>query len=239
MKKSLFLALSVFASTALYAVDVDFGFGLGAFYSDTFYSSSADGNATKYDGTSVARDIVTLAENNIGAYLFLDATYVELDFALAGATLNNKYSPQVASGTRLDFSLLGRYPFPLGTAAVIYPMFGIELDLLLSPKTSAGEDWSPSKTRIDLSEPGKYNSGDSIEVSDLTNIWIRIGGGADIKLGGNFFLRSQLIWGIKFDNRYDLNIEKANSGSNYKHFNHGPTFRLAVGYKIPFAREKK
>jgi hypothetical protein len=69
-------------------------------------------------------------------------------------------------------------------------------------------------------------------VGELWNsLWIKIGVGADYRLLEKFFLRAELLYGVKPPNKYERDTAKYWE-RNIKGMSNGLTLSVAVGYKL-------
>jgi len=158
---------------------------------------------------------IKMPSNAFGAYGFFDAKYVEASVGLLFGT--KKISiPGLGSMNidtkSLNLGLLGKYPFTLGEKIVLFPALGIEYDYVFSAKMG------------DLS---------ASDASDLSDFWIRFGGGLDFNLTEKLFLRGTLLFGIDLGSKAEKDL-----ADSFKPFNveqnigFGTKIQVAVGYKF-------
>jgi len=119
MKKMVLSLFFIFiVAVASFGTDFNFGIGGGIHYQGIY------GMEFKYkDSPTVA----TLTNHDIGIFIFLDATYAELDilFDYGFYTFDyNNQSPQDGSDSALEISLLGKYPFSFENFT-LFPLLGI------------------------------------------------------------------------------------------------------------------
>jgi opacity protein-like surface antigen len=210
MKKALaVLVLALFAGTAAFAVPV-FGVsaGGGGIFTKAF-GGGAEGGGYTIDFPSFGG----------GAFVFLDATFAELDLDL---TYN---SGTIGSGngdfnfSAFGFALLGKYPFVMGPVD-IFPMLGIGYRRVLSMEIG-GQDYD--------------------DASDWSRFSIRFGAGVDYYFTPALFLRGEILYAIGFENKLEKDIvDDENSRSRGRGQNadasskisHGPDIKIAVGYRF-------
>ena len=160
-----------------------------------------------------------------GGYVFLDATYAELSFGFFGGSGTWKYeasllgasgsTEQKMSGTGLDISLFGKYPFAASDQLAIFPLLGITYRVMVAAKDEDGNE---------LDDPG-----------DLSALWFRLGGGLDYSFTDSIYLRAGLLYGIRLANKLenDMVDEYSGSGVDTKTLlGHGLEVKLAVGFRF-------
>ena len=158
-------------------------------------------------------------ELGIGAFVFFDATYAEINLGYyIGQYRNNSYWINVMQGqggprtyegsmTYLNFGILGKYPFYTG-GFLLYPLLGVQYNKILSYEHELGQP------------PG------NTEYKDNT-LWILAGGGADYFFSNALFIRGQFLWGYGLRNEYQKSSDSQNA-----HFTHGPLLKIGVGYRF-------
>jgi hypothetical protein len=160
---------------------------------------------------------------DIGAFGFLDATYVEA--ALSGYLGSQKTNIDTpVSKVRLNVGILGKYPFQVDKMK-LFPLLGIDYAILMSSKTD-----------------GEKATGD---LSRNNALWIKAGGGFDYPLSQHVFLRGEILWGIKLKSKAEKENDKVfrsvwdNETQAYgegvevgtvSFFTHGPTIKIGIGY---------
>jgi hypothetical protein len=154
-----------------------------------------------------------------GAMGFFDATYVEADvgvlFYSKSVTVSNITTKD--SSMTLMVGLLGKYPIDLGGFSV-FPLAGLQYFIPLSKKSKIGDgDW-------------KKFEGDFIN-----NLWFKVGGGADIDVTRQIYIRPSLLWGFRFKTSDEKKVlDAANKPDNVKVSSFDQSFQLRVtaGYKF-------
>jgi hypothetical protein len=160
---------------------------------------------------------------DIGAFGFLDATYVEATFS---GYLGSQKTPSDTpiSMVHLNVGILGKYPFQVDKMK-LFPLLGIDYAILMSSKTD-----------------GEKATGD---LSRNNAIWIKAGGGFDYPLSQHVFLRGEILWGIKLKSKNEKEHDKVFLGEwdnetqeivpvdemgTFSYFTHGPTIKIGIGY---------
>jgi len=167
-------------------------------------------NGIKDGGNYLGAQIVSL-----GAFLFFDLTYAEIDISYAYGRVKgvvNGYDigpSSVASRLwQLGFSFLGKYPFEVGDFT-IFPLLGFDYNLILS-RIKAG---------VADPEPRKWNQ-----------FGILAGGGADFDLTDNLYLRGEGLFNLRFPSAY---WKEAADGLNASTtMGMGFRMKLGVGYRF-------
>jgi len=171
---------------------------------------------------------ISMPYNTFGAYLFFDVIYAEI---LVGYNAGSgKWNSPNASDVRtlpvldrsiLNVSVLVKYPMESGTITK-YPLLGIDYEHPLSGNLKfagglAGETVS--------------------KVEDLAALWIKFGGGVDMGLGSNVYVRAALLYGVRTTSALEDKYVKAVKNNLGHHdveanIGHGMTARLGIGYKF-------
>jgi opacity protein-like surface antigen len=166
-----------------------------------------------------------------GGYLFFDAKYVEISFGLlAGSgtmegtgkatymgTVVAEFSEEIdMSYTSLTIGALGKYPFAINRTLSAFPLLGI--DYLIATTVKEKE------TGVEEDDPG-----------DLSALWFKLGGGLDISLSEQLYLRVGVLYGLRLASKWekDAVAEMKDAGYDAKPLlGHGLTAKLALGFKF-------
>ena len=166
-----------------------------------------------------------------GAFVFLDATFVELNFG--GFMIKGEweeffllYGPGGvypatykfnSLGIGLDIGLLGKYPFAVSEKITVFPFLGITYRAILA---LAEEGYK-------IYDPDEYNT-----------LWFNFGGGLDYSITDNIYLRTGILYGIRLINEFERKtIERLNTSSwgddvINNILGHGLEIKLAVGFRF-------
>jgi hypothetical protein len=180
---------------------------------------------TKIDGKKETKNDASGSDTNIryGLMGFFFFFYVEADFGLLFYNkrktiekVTTKYSE-----TSLMLGLLGKYPIDLG-GFTVFPLAGLQFFVPLTSKSKIGDaDWK--KTDIK----------DRMDISDL---WLKVGGGGDIDITSQIFVRPSLLWGFRFKHSDERDaIDKQNKDTSkfsYSEFDQSFQLRVTAGYKF-------
>jgi opacity protein-like surface antigen len=206
MKKVLqVMVLAAIVAGGAFAIDMSAGGGV-------FYAGGFGGGIN----IGIANVNVTMPYNAFGVYGFFDATYVEVSASLGFGSGDSKsnspyFSSSSYSFTGLSFGLLGKYPININDKITLFPAAGIEYQAVLSLKVD-GE-------KLD-------------DAGDLSHLWFKFGGGLDYNLTDSLYLRGTLLYGIRTASKYEKEIVDLYSGFASTNLGHGPTLKVAVGYKF-------
>ncbi|MCL2558762.1 MAG: hypothetical protein FWE09_09820 [Treponema sp.] len=228
-------ALIAFQAAAAGAADFSLSVGGGGIIGGSFtrYSLEASGVLT-----IKAEQIVD--QLDYGAFAFLDATYVTLglffqngayDFSQPVENLGFMSGEGRGWERVLGISLLGKWPFALGSRFAVFPLVGIDYLVSLDQRRedSFGRVYDRAKT---------LENGQSFELSDWDQFHIRIGAGAEYGLGQSLFIRGDLLYGIRLMTRYEtknLDYMKEMTGDDKPRLgglSSGPSLRLAIGWRF-------
>ena len=202
----------------------------------------ADERPYKYDKLKKSSNL-----NDIGAFLFFDATYAEVNLSISGgkaAYIRSGEQLQALSATKLGLGLFGKYPFRIGKSALsIAPMAGIQYDIVLSAKTEYGNPIKKGNrtngTGLLLYDgwnaPRKEGS-----AFDFSTLAFKLGEEARYPLGEKLYLNAQWLYGITLNSAqmssrkkyYEDNADHYPNGYDRKIglFTQGSTFKLGLGY---------
>ena len=146
------------------------------------------GRARVSPGTMSPQPFLSVEHVGFGAWAFLDARFAELSVGFMGGPSewyleNDEEATEYGSFAALDFSLLGRLPFSLGTGNVsVFPLLGVGYNLVLLSRMF-GEDYPDSPIR-------------------LSSFRIQFGGGGDFDISERAFVRASVLGAWRFAGRY-------------------------------------
>lgn len=202
-----------------------------------FISAALNGGAMGYDIKLQKADQKESIISNIpllggGPYIFLDAAYMEFSCGysvsygkektktvLNGKT-KNEVNANLTSINTINLGLLGKYPIAVKKNLNLFPLLGIDYQMVLFAK----------RNRVNIKS----------DVRDLTSLWVKAGAGADLLITQNLYLRAEALYGARLQNKAEKDtikdlkniFEKAGIHNNEVKslLTHGPTIRLAAGY---------
>ena len=193
-------------------------FGIGGFFAGDFGGGvrwgSGEQLATPYTGG--------------GVYLFFDAIYGEAfaGYFMGGGkwesdNVTEEPLPEKAQRASLNFGVFGKYPVNLGRIKA-FPLLGIDYEMPVSARLKLADDMGEYKFD---GESGRYAA------NDLSALWVKFGGGADLALGQTLYLRAELLYGVRMANGAEK--EDAKTGLDGKPVTgHGLTFKAGAGVKF-------
>jgi hypothetical protein len=168
-----------------------------------------------------------------GGFLFFDAKYVELSFGFFVAGGKYTTEPKISSVplpyneiaftyTKLNFGAFYKHPFSLGKTLSIFPLLGLEYFAVMSVKENA----------VEIPEPGEFNS-----------LWLKAGGGMDIALNSRLYIRVNALYGLRAYTQFEAErllpgaaeidlVVLGAAGLTLPRLGHGPTVKLALGYRF-------
>jgi len=169
-----------------------------------------------------------------GAYMFFDYKYAQV-FAAYSTGSGKWESPNVHADSLHDMQrstvnvgLLAKYPIAFGQFGNIrlFPLLGIEYEMSVSGKL-VREDGS------------KYvfggNDDRHEEAGDLSALWVKSGGGVDVDLSNDVFLRTELLYGARTANKLEKDIVDRSSepkNTTKTRLGHGLTLKVGAGIKF-------
>jgi len=245
MKKTICAAVLVLAAAAAFAEGFSLSAGGGAVLGGTFtrYTLEARGGGTAITATQ------SMNQFNYGLFAFFDATYGVLGlFWQNGA---NTFDDRIEGGggpdmsgngweTVVGVSLLGRWPFRMNERLAVFPMLGIEYHVALNSRRT--DEFGEVYDRTS-GFPEADRHGDPFLRSDFDSLFVKLGGGADINVRGDFFFRGELLYGFRLMTGYErknLDMIRHLSGDSSPRLGgltSGPSVRLSAGLRL-FTRER-
>jgi len=162
---------------------------------------------------------------DIGAFIFLDLKYAEINMSLYNSSGNTrrswnkdyyfndyitnrkihteqKESAGSFSATMFTVGFLGKYPFYLNKIT-LYPALGADYQLWLLH--------SQNRKKV----PGDLSANNSV--------WVKLGGGMDYSITRSVFIRTELLWGVKLPSKNE-------SRDSLTYFTHSPAAHIGIGY---------
>ncbi|MDR2481305.1 MAG: hypothetical protein LBD07_03310 [Spirochaetaceae bacterium] len=183
--------------------------------------------------------------NDIGGYLFFDATYAEMDVSFATGKAACSMKGRLFDAIKMGVSVYGKYPIVLNSLGfTISPIAGIQYDIALDATTRHGNKVVAGNTEEKAGiliytgkENGhsKYRSG---TVNDINALMIKFGASARYPVSDKFYFDTQFLWGILLyntlidSNERDRKDSFESLGYEEKYLFHGTTFKIAVGYVL-------
>ncbi len=222
MFKNKILSLGVVAvlmGSALFAVEPTFGAVVSlSGISDTLEATdgvdtlSSKESLTEFKFSGFAD--LTYAQFQIG-YSSIVSGEVEIEYPGVG-TATGDFEGTL---TYLTFGAFGKYPYKLGSLTV-FPLLGLEYKLNLAAEDADGNDLKKDAT--------------SKEKSDLNELWIKAGAGADFKISEKVYVRPSLVLGYRFlsELEQDIIADWDDMGVDASVTALGADFNLAVGFKL-------
>ncbi|GHV88013.1 hypothetical protein AGMMS50267_03730 [Spirochaetia bacterium] len=204
--------------------------GLGFhWYSNYHANKSVLGGKYVYTDTGGATSYTTINDQSFfGGYLFFDATYVEASIGLSS-------SKSGGSQTDMQFSLLGKYPFSVGSV-VFFPMLGVEYNMILAKENGYGDKFGTQYYSWYFYDDGTETS-EKVDISDLNTFWFKLGVGSDIPLSNKIYLRGEYLFGLAILSRVDENDYKeyyaSSDPESYDYYiNYSQTVKFSLGFKF-------
>ncbi|MCL2690255.1 MAG: hypothetical protein FWE57_10485 [Chitinispirillia bacterium] len=162
----------------------------------------------------------------VGAYMFLDVAYAEISAALlmgGGKWIsNNENVPKEklpeTSRTSVKIGVFGKYP-----AAVLpsqkmraFPLLGIDYEAVISSDERTNGVSAAFET-----------------TGDLSVLWFKGGGGADIDISKSAYLRTELLYGLRTAAKLERDGVDASSAAGAKtRRGHGLTLRCGAAVRF-------
>jgi hypothetical protein len=212
------------------------------------------GHFTRYSIEAGKEDRLKADQNinqfEYGIFAFFDATFVTLGIVYQNG-INSFDEPMYINDERMDdlcrsgqgwenvlgFSLLGKYPIQMSDRLNIFPLLGIDYHISLSQRRT-GLDGAVYDRNNPPDNLLFFYSGGPFSFKDWNALFIRIGGGLEFNLTDKFFLRGDLLYGIRLMTEYerknlDMVKELADDTSpGLGGLSSGPSIRLSAGWRF-------
>jgi hypothetical protein len=225
MKINIFSVLIIFylAVSATYAADFNVSIGFGGDFGLVFTSIDTD----LAEPSTVKDALKNIDSNRAGFSFYLDITYFEIDLGgkFYNTTIKQNGPNLKETKNYFNIGLMGKYPFSINQIE-LFPFIGFDWQIFTKVKDTSG-GYSVEAERSDLSSAG-------IDENYFDRFVFNFGFGADFAITDNFYIRSILVYGINAHTKYQsdqIDIIK-DAGYNISVLNHGPSIKLALGYKF-------
>jgi TolB-like protein len=170
----------------------DISAGVGAVYAGGF-----GGGIAWSDGQ------VSMPYSGGGVYLFVSHTYATAHIAyLSGGgrwesdnRYNDKYDLPNTQRIDLNIGLLGKYPITLWENISVFPAAGLDYNACASAKLVRNDG---SLYTFNGKDGRQHMS------SDLNELWLRFGAGADIDIGRNAYMRGEILYGARLATEFEM-----------------------------------
>lgn len=227
MKKSILSILIILglAVSTTYATDFNVSIGFGGDIGLIF--TSFDTNIPEPYKSTAEEVLKNIDQNRVGFWFYLDITYFEIDLGgkFYNATIKQNGFDLKETQNYFNIGLMGKYPFSINKI-MFFPFIGFDWQILTKVKGTQG-GYSVETERSDLSSAG-------IDENYFDCLVFNFGFGADFAITNHLYIRSILVYGINAHTKYhedQIDIIK-DAGYNISILNHGPSIKLALGYKF-------
>jgi hypothetical protein len=228
MKKSMLSVLMVFGLTisAIYAADFKVSIGIGGDFGPVFTSFNT--NIPEPYKREIEQALKNTDITRGGFCFFLDLTYFEINLGGKFYNITMKQDGPDLKETQSYFNIgiMGKYPFELNDRFSLFPLLGFDFQILTKFK-DAMAGYSVEVKRSELSD---YD----VDKTYFDRTVFNLGLGLDFLITKEIFLRGIFVYGINFHTKQqkDAIDEIKDMGYNISVLNHGPSIKLALGYKF-------
>ena len=210
---------------------ISFCLGGGLFYSGGF----GGGMQWKNDGDG--DEILAMPYHAVGAHLFFDAPYatISIGYSQGGGKWEtpNNINPDslpYMSRSSINIGVFAKYPnlinIPIKHGMSIYPALGIDYEFSTSGKLEF------SKSVYVFGDDNVYNGKRyNYGTNELSALWVKIGGGLDLYIIENTFLRLELLYGARLSNSFEIKNADIHNAEKIR-LGHGLTIRAGAGFKL-------
>jgi hypothetical protein len=227
MRNGIFSVLMFWGLTVstIHAADFNVSIGFGGDIGLVF--TSFDTNIPEPYKSMAEDELKNVDINRTGFLFYLDLTYFEIDLGgkFYNATIKQDGVDLKETQSYFNIGLMGKYPFSINKIT-LFPFIGFDLQIFTKVKDTQG-GYSVEAERSDLSSAG-------IDENYFDRVVFNFGFGADFAISDHFYIRSILFYGINAHTKYQedqIDIIR-DAGYNISILNHGPSIKLALGYKF-------
>jgi hypothetical protein len=247
--KTNFMALLFTLAPVLAAFGADFSLsaGGGAFTGGFFTRYTLSGTGSIADAQVDVRSIQEINQFNYGGFLFFDATWLEFSLSFQWGTNTWMETTTAESGgkreidiknegvgleTMLGFTLLGKYPFALTRQLSLFPLAGLEYQIVFTEYRKKGNRKYDPRTKETDSSNKPY------KLSAWNSLFVDIGGGLDFGFIPSLFLRTELVYAFRLMTPYEVDaLEKIKKMVNAPDpklagLTSGPVLKVSLGYRF-------
>ena len=233
-----------------FSISIGLGSNLGGHF--TRYAIQAYGRGNHPEGAQLSAD-QNISQFEYGIFAFFDATFVTFSVIFQSGVgnfdepifIDGVHLPEMSrSGqgwqTVLSLSLLGRFPFRLSDRLTIFPLLGIDYHITLVYRRTDADGLIYDRDDGMREEDG---DGNPFRLSDLNAFIIRLGGGVEFNVTERFFIRGDLLFGVRLMTRYErknLSLMQGishDSSPNLGGLSFGPSIRLSAGWRLYTRRQ--
>jgi hypothetical protein len=222
MKRYAFLLILLLPAAGVFALDLGFGVSGGYILNDMTISLASPAVSSETRFTHVP----------FGASVYADVDFYMLSFGYTQLILSHELWTQTTSGTTttlvdegtgtggyLGLTLLGKYPFVLGSLT-FSPLLGFGVDINVLLLDVAGNDLRAAMTDEQKSEQNQF--------------WLKAGAALDVALSEKAYLRSEALFSCKLptsgEQKAYLTAQQA--GFDVLLFEIMPELDLFLGFKL-------
>ncbi|MDR1362625.1 MAG: hypothetical protein LBJ35_01050 [Spirochaetaceae bacterium] len=115
-----------------------------------------------------------------------------------------------------NIGILVKYPFLIDSKLLVFPLLGIDYQIVTSAKDKDGNYWR------------YYGDGGP---GDFSALWFKLGGGLDFAVAEKLYLRFEALYGIRLANKYENDVKdlyESMGADATTRLGHGPAVKLAV-----------
>jgi len=173
-----------------------------------------------------------------GAYLFIDVVYVEIvaGYSTGGGkwtsvdAKNNGNLPYM-SRSYVNIGIFAKYPIEVESVD-FFPLLGIDIEAeSVNFFPLLGIDYEASISGERTSELGTFATKESTSA-----LWFKVGGGVDIGLSENVYLRGELLYGVRTASEFENVWKKEETEQTGLMVNaklgHGGAVKVGVGVRF-------
>ncbi|MDR2731500.1 MAG: hypothetical protein LBB81_11465 [Treponema sp.] len=193
--------------------------GVGGLFAGQFGGGGYENKDAKVSYESVG--------NSFGGYAFFDASFAELTVGFQSGKFLGKTTINGTSVTAGDdyavtvsalaLGLYGKFPIAISDAFSLFPLIGIDYNMVLSATNKDGDDI--------------FENSKDYSAADMSSLWIKFGVGMDVGFTDAIYLRFEALYGLGLPDKMTSDNVKDQDGVTAT-LAHGLTARLAVGFKF-------
>jgi hypothetical protein len=116
--------------------------------------------------------------------------------------------------------MFGKYPITVSENISVFPVAGLDYNACASARLVRADG---SKYAFDGMDGRQHVTG------DLNELWVRVGAGADISLGGNAYIRGEALYGARLATAFEQSYLY---DGGYAKLAHGLLLRVGAGIRL-------
>ncbi|MDR2509934.1 MAG: hypothetical protein LBC77_04740 [Spirochaetaceae bacterium] len=182
-----------------------------------------------------AEDAMDRLQTDFGVYIFFDMIYAEISAGLLSGGIDNTNKDvkkadgyQSLSSITMRFNVLAKYPVRINPLTTVFPALGLGYELFLSTLQDAKEGLFRTSGNYSYTDP---LVGTETALAALSVLWFKAGAGFDVTLGGRWYFRGGVLYGVRLNSKMETYLIESIDGIE-SIFGQGLEIKAALGYRL-------